>query len=127
MQGAIDQNIYIKIKLIVKQIMKHLDNREYELASRFDDLLFRTMTFDFISGTYINCNNIKQKSPYPSLDRLAVIINRYVKPTLNSIVNQSIVWNYLSDDVFNAIRGNSLMPSTKFRKFFHYFYISVYL
>ncbi|XP_063635078.1 uncharacterized protein LOC134805779 isoform X2 [Cydia splendana] len=62
----------------------------------------------------INMNNINQVSPYPALDKLAVKVNKYVKPMLSHVVNQNLQWSYHSEKVFTTLYKNFFVPSTKF-------------
>ncbi|KAM3966935.1 retinoid-inducible serine carboxypeptidase [Aphomia sociella] len=110
--GVIDQTTYLKSMNIARKVCSHIDKREYTTASKWDTLLFQTLVNE--AGMEINFNNINQVSPYPALELLQKKINMYVKPVLSDVVNQSLEWKYISDDVFQSLNENFLVPSTKF-------------
>ncbi|XP_052748634.1 retinoid-inducible serine carboxypeptidase-like isoform X1 [Galleria mellonella] len=110
--GVIDQTTYLKGISIAKKMCSHIDKREYITAGKWDTVLFKILTEE--SGMEINFNNINQVSPYPALDLLEQKINMYVKPTLISTVNQSLEWKYISEEAFQSLNGNFLVPSIKF-------------
>lgn len=109
--GAVDRNTYIKITAIAKRIAEYIDKRDYVTANKWNILLYSTITRE--SGMEINFNNINQVEPYAALAVLSKKVNDYVKPTL-PMVNQSLQWSYLSDEVFEKLNGSFFVPSTKF-------------
>ncbi|XP_048007060.1 retinoid-inducible serine carboxypeptidase-like [Leguminivora glycinivorella] len=112
LMGVIDQNTYLRAKDIVKDMSIFIDQSEFMKALRLDSILF--VMFHREGAMDINMNNINQVSPYPALDRLAVKVNKYVKPMLSHVVNQSMHWNYHSERVFTTLYKNFFVPSTKF-------------
>ncbi|XP_063548052.1 retinoid-inducible serine carboxypeptidase-like isoform X1 [Cydia strobilella] len=112
LMGVIDQTTYLRAKEIVKDMSMFIDKSEYMKALRLDSILF--VMFHREGAMDINMNNINQVSPYPALDKLAVKVNKYVKPMLSRVVNQSLQWNYHSEKVFTTLYKNFFVPSTKF-------------
>ncbi|XP_050348978.1 uncharacterized protein LOC126772629 [Nymphalis io] len=109
--GVIDLHTYAKTMKIAKKMSYLIEKREYITAGKLDALMFNILNVE--AGMEINFNNINQPSPYRALDELVTKVNKYVKPTLLE-VNQTFVWNYISDDVFQSLNDSFLVPSTKF-------------
>ncbi|CAH0399157.1 unnamed protein product [Chilo suppressalis] len=109
--GAIDRNTYLKITTIAKRIAEFIEKKDYATANKWDILLHSTISKE--SGMEINFNNINQGSQYVTLALLNKKVNSYVKPTL-VIVNQSLEWSYLSEEVFDSMNESFFLPSTRF-------------
>ncbi|XP_063827403.1 retinoid-inducible serine carboxypeptidase-like [Ostrinia nubilalis] len=109
--GAIDQNTYMKCVVISKRIAYAVEQKNYVAAGEYDAILYRTVTQE--SGMEINFNNINQVDTNGALNLLEKKINKYVKPTLK-IVNQSLEWSYISEDVFQSLNRSFFVPSMKF-------------
>ncbi|XP_073952420.1 retinoid-inducible serine carboxypeptidase-like isoform X2 [Choristoneura fumiferana] len=110
--GIIDQSTYLRCKQIVKNMSVVIDNNEFMRALKLDSVLFTMLHWE--TSMEINFNNINQVSPYPALDKLEIKVNKYVKPTLSHVVNQSLQWEYRSDIVYENLYQNFFVPSTKF-------------
>ncbi|CAH2085504.1 unnamed protein product [Euphydryas editha] len=109
--GIIDVSTYTKTMKIAKKMSYLIEKKEYATAEKLDDTMFNVLNVE--AGMEINFNNINQPNPYNDLDDLKIKVNKYVKPTLLE-VNQTFVWNYISDEVFNSLRESFLVPSTKY-------------
>ncbi|XP_068627351.1 retinoid-inducible serine carboxypeptidase-like [Battus philenor] len=110
--GVIDISTYEKTKKLVKKMVYYIDKKDYVYAEKLNTLMFRILNIE--ANMEINFNNINKISPYPALDELARKINKYVKPTLSNLVNQSLQWNYISDNVFFKLNNVFFVPSSSF-------------
>ncbi|XP_045449477.1 retinoid-inducible serine carboxypeptidase-like [Melitaea cinxia] len=109
--GVIDVNTYTKTMKIARKMSYLIEKKEYATAGKLDSLMFNILNVE--AGMEINFNNINQPSPYKDLDELKIKVNKYVKPILLE-VNQTLEWNYISDEVFHALNESFLVPSTKY-------------
>lgn len=94
-------------------MINYIDKKDYVYTEKLNTLMFRILNME--AGMEINFNNVNQASPYPALDELARKVNEYVKPTL-TIVNQSLQWNYMSDEAFYTLNNAFFVPSASFCK-----------
>lgn len=122
-QGVIDQSTYLRGKQIVKNMSVVIDNNEFMRALKLDSILFTMLHRE--TPMLINFNNINQVSPYPALDKLEIKVNKYVKPALSHVVNQSLHWEYRSDVVYENLYPNFFVPSTKFCKKYYIIFACV--
>ncbi|CAH2040500.1 unnamed protein product, partial [Iphiclides podalirius] len=110
--GVIDITTYQHTLSLVKRMAHYIDKKDYEFTEKLNSIMFGILNIE--AGMEINFNNINQASPYPALEELAVKINKYVKPTLSHLVNQSLQWNYISDDAFFKLNNVFFVPSISF-------------
>ncbi|CAG4970769.1 unnamed protein product [Parnassius apollo] len=110
--GVIDINTYQKAMSLVKKMANYIDKKGYVYAEKLNTIMFETLNNE--AGMEINFNNINQVNPYNALEELAKKINKYVKPTLSHLVNQSLEWNYLSEDAFYKLNNVFFVPSSSF-------------
>lgn len=99
---------------MARKMAKNMDKKEYVTASLMHDVIIEVLMHE--SGMRINFNNINQESPYPALGELSDKVNEFVKPTLSHVVNQSLEWSFMSEDVWYSLNQSFLVPSTKFCK-----------
>ncbi|KPJ19407.1 Serine carboxypeptidase-like 51 [Papilio machaon] len=109
--GVIDITTYEKTTNLVKKMVNYIDKKDYVYTEKLNTLMFRILNME--AGMEINFNNVNQASPYPALDELARKVNEYIKPTL-TLVNQSLQWNYISDEAFFTLNNAFFVPSTSF-------------
>ncbi|KAJ2952740.1 hypothetical protein O0L34_g7096 [Tuta absoluta] len=109
--GIFDQTLYSKTMKIAKDVGEYIDRKNYTMAQITQLKLLNTLS---VCNFDINLYNINKPSPYPALEQLSKKINKYVKPTLSHIVNQTRDWSYISDEVFEAVAANHLQPSTEY-------------
>lgn len=113
---------------IVRKMSYLIEKKEYATATKLAILMFNILNDE--AGMEINFNNINQPSPYKDLDELKIKVNKYVKPILLG-VNQTLEWNYISNEVFQSLNESFLVPSTKYCKFLfgrplHFFLFHAY-
>ncbi|XP_041968814.1 retinoid-inducible serine carboxypeptidase-like [Aricia agestis] len=109
--GILDKRAHMQLTAITAQICRLIDKKEYDQIPNLKMIIIMTIYRE--AKMLINYNNINQHNAEPILRKLNADINKYVKPTL-SVVNQSLQWNYISEEVFNDMTPDFYVSTTKY-------------